>query len=60
MEVPFLDMQTYQVSVAPQQLATGNGLSFFLFFVSFYQEMNGRQYSLRNGMFNVLHIVDVV
>ncbi len=59
MEVP-LDMQTYQVSVAPQQLAAGNGLSFFLFFVSFYQEMNGHQYSLRNGMFNVLHIVDVV
>ena len=38
----------------------GKGTVFYLLLVSFYQEINGQLYSLRNESYNVLNIVDVV
>jgi len=55
-----LDMQSTDVHLAPAQLASGTGTSFFLIHIIFYQEVNGHFYSLRNGMFNVLNILKVV
>ena len=36
------------------------GTRFFILFVEFFQQVNGVQYSLRNGAFNVLNVLSVV
>lgn len=48
------------VSVTPSTVPAGDGVQLFLLLISFYQEVNGVQYSLRNEAFNVLHVVEVV
>jgi hypothetical protein len=54
-----IDMQTTQVQLAPSQMPAGTGVNMYLFLIEFFQEVNGAQYSLRNGAFNVLHLLDV-
>ena len=39
---------------------SGNGTRIFLMMLEFFQEVNGVQYSLKNGAYNVLSIVDIV
>lgn len=39
---------------------TGSGLKIFLLLISFYQEINGMQYSLKNEDYNVLNILDII
>lgn len=46
--------------LTPSSVPTGTGVQLFLLMISFYQEVNGVQYSLRNEEYNVLNIVDVV
>lgn len=46
--------------LTPSSVPTGAGVQLFLLMISFYQEVNGVQYSLRNEEYNVLNIVDVV
>jgi len=46
--------------LAPDLVPTGQGQLFFLLLISFYQEINRVQYSLKNEDYNVLHILDVV
>lgn len=55
-----IDMQSTDVQLAPSQLASGTGISFYLISILFYQEVNGNFYSLRNGRFNVLNILKIV
>ena len=43
---------------APPTLATGIGV--FTLQIEFYQEVNGTQYSLKNGGYNSLAVIDVV
>jgi hypothetical protein len=43
---------------APPALATG--ISVFTIQIEFHQEVNGTQYSLKNGGYNVLAVIDVV
>ena len=46
--------------LTPSSVPSGTGVQLFLLMISFYQEVNGVQYSLRNEEYNVLNIVDVV
>ncbi len=46
--------------LTPASVPTGTGVQLFLFMISFYQEINGVQYSLKNEGYNVLNILDVV
>ena len=47
------------IILTPQAIPTGTGTRLFLLLIEFFQEVNGVQYSLRNGMFNVLNVVEV-
>lgn len=55
-----IDMNTVQIALAPDQMPSGNGVQLFLVMLSFYQEVNQKFYDLRNGSFNVLHVIEVV
>lgn len=46
--------------LTPSSVPTGTGVQLFLLMVSFYQEVNGVQYSLKNEEYNVLNIVEVI
>lgn len=48
------------LTLTPTSVPSGTGLQLFLLTISFFQEVNAVQYSLRNEEFNVLNIVDVV
>jgi hypothetical protein len=48
------------VTLTPTNVPTGTGVDFFLLVVEFFQEVNGNQYSLNDGLYNALSIVDVV
>lgn len=48
------------ITLTPSSVPAGSGLQLFMLTISFYQEINGTQYSLRNEQFNVLNIVEVV
>lgn len=47
-------------ALAPAAFPTGTGTTFYLLQISFYQEVNGVQYSLKNEEYNVLNIVEVL
>ena len=55
-----IDLVSNTVKLIPPSMPAGTGVMIYLMMVSFYQEINGVQYSLKNEEFNVLHIVDVV
>ena len=38
----------------------GTGETFFLILIEFFQEVNGKQYPLNNGAFNVLNILEII
>lgn len=46
--------------LTPTSVPSGTGVQLFLLLVSFFQEVNGVQYSLKNNEYNVLHVVEVV
>lgn len=47
------------VLLAVSNAVTGTGTDMFLLLVEFFQEVNGVQYSMNNGAYNALSIVDV-
>ena len=53
-------MATATVSLTPSGIPQGSGTRIHLLLIEFFQEVNGEQYSLKNGAYNVLNIVDVV
>jgi hypothetical protein len=55
-----LNMTQSSISMIPASMPTGAGVTVYLFIVTFFQEINGVPYSLKNEEYNVLHIVDVV
>lgn len=55
-----LNLVASQVSVAPATLPTGTGQTFYVAMLSFYQEINTMQYSLKNEEFNVLTILEIL
>lgn len=55
-----LDNTLSTILLTPEAVPTGTGTRFLSLLVAFFQEVNGVQYSLRNGMFNALNVVEVV
>ena len=47
------------ISAIPASMPSGTGQTIYLFKMSFYQEINGTQYALNNGSYNVLHILEI-
>lgn len=48
------------VGATPAAMPTGNGLVYYLLKVEFTQFMNGQHYSLKNGAYNALSIIEIV
>jgi hypothetical protein len=46
-------------TLTPAGVPTGTGNDIYLLLVEFFQEINGVQYPLKNGAYNVLNIVEV-
>lgn len=55
-----LNLTPTTVTLTPSSVPTGAGQQFFLLMISFYQEVNSVQYSLKNEEYNVLTIIEVI
>ena len=55
-----IDNTTTSVTLTPANAPQGNGIDVFMLMIEFFQEVNGNQYSLNDGQFNALSIVDVL
>jgi hypothetical protein len=55
-----LNLTPSNITLTPTSVPTGTGQQFFLLMVSFYQQINGVQYSLKNEEYNVLNILEVI
>lgn len=60
LENQIIDNTLTTVTLNPSAVPAGTGNSFYLLLIEFFQEVNGVQYALNNGAFNVLNILDVV
>lgn len=54
-----IDGTASTVTLTPTAVPTGPGTDLYLLMLEFFQEVNGVQYSLKNGAFNVLSIVEI-
>lgn len=43
----------------PNDAPNRDGFKFYLFLIEFFQEVNGVQYALNNGIYNVLNLLEV-
>lgn len=55
-----IDGTSTNVVLTPPAVPSGAGVKFYLIQIEFFQEVNGIQYSLKNGAYNALAIVDVI
>ena len=55
-----LDMSSTTITLTPSQVPAGIGSQLYLLLIEFFQEVNGVQYPLRNGAFNVLNLLEIV
>lgn len=55
-----IDSTQTTVTATPPTAPGGTGTDVFILLVEFFQEVNGAQYSLNDGGYNALNIVDVV
>ncbi|WP_309612612.1 hypothetical protein [Flavobacterium sp.] len=55
-----IDNTAISVNLNPSGVPAGTGIAFYLMLIEFFQEVNGVQYVLNNGSYNVLNILDVV
>jgi len=55
-----LDMTVSSPEMLPTAVPAGTGTQFYFFLIEFMQEVNGVQYALNDGKFNVLSLLDVV
>ncbi|CAG5086047.1 hypothetical protein [Parvicella tangerina] len=54
-----IDGVTSNVVLTPNAAPAGSGTDLYLLMVEFFQEVNGDQYTLKNGAYNALSIVEV-
>jgi hypothetical protein len=59
LEIVPLDTTISTLILTPEAVPSGTGTLLYLLLIEFFQEVNGVQYSLRNGAFNVLNVVAV-
>lgn len=55
-----LDMNSSTISLTPSAVPVGTGSQLYLLLIEFFQEVNGVQYPLRNGAFNVLNLLEII
>jgi hypothetical protein len=55
-----IDGTSTAVTLTPTAVPTGTGVKVFLLKIEFFQIVNGVQYSLKNGAFNALRVIEVV
>lgn len=58
-EILPLDNTISNLILTPEAVPSGTGTLLYLLLIEFFQEVNGVQYSLRNGAFNALNVVEV-
>jgi len=54
-----IDATSTNVVLTPVATPTGAGTDLYLLMIEFFQEVNGNQYTLKNGAYNALSVVDV-
>ncbi len=54
-----IDATSTDVILTPTAAASGTGTDLYLLMIEFFQEVNGNQYTLKNGAYNALSIVEV-
>jgi len=54
-----IDATPTNVVLTPAAAAAGTGTDLFLLMIEFFQEVNGNQYTLKNGAYNALSVVEV-
>ena len=54
-----IDSTSTNVILTPVAAPTGTGTDIYFLMIEFFQEVNGNQYTLKNGSFNSLSIIDV-
>ncbi|WP_121665499.1 hypothetical protein [Mesonia aquimarina] len=54
-----IDTTSATQTLTPAAVPSGSGNNIFLLLIEFFQEINGEQYPLKNGAYNVLNIVEV-
>jgi len=54
-----IDSTTAAQTLTPTAVPAGTGTQIYLLEVEFFQEVNGVQYSLKNGSYNALRVVEV-
>jgi len=54
-----IDTTSATQTLTPAAAPTGTGTDFYLILIEFFQEINGVQYQLNNGAYNVLNIIEV-
>lgn len=54
-----IDSNPVTQTMTPSGVPAGGGNSIYLLLIEFFQEINGVQYPLKNGAYNVLNIVDL-
>lgn len=55
-----IDLTDSEVVLTPSAVPAGTGTQVYLLLIEFFQEVNGIQYPLKNGAFNVLNVLEVV
>lgn len=55
-----IDGNSSNVVLTPANAAAGAGTDLFILMLEFFQEVNGIQYTLKNGAYNALSIVEVL
>ena len=55
-----INLTAVSPTLTPSSVPTGTGVQLFLITVTFYQQINGVQYSLKNEAYNVLHILEII
>jgi hypothetical protein len=55
-----IDLVSTSIFLTPTSMPVSTGVTLFLLMISFYQEVNGVQYSLKNEDYNVLNVLAVV
>lgn len=55
-----IDATSAPVTLTPDAVPTGGIINFYLLSIEFFQEVNGVQYSLKNGSYNALNIVETL
>lgn len=55
-----IDLNPSTITLTPTSVPATTGVTLFLLSISFFQDVNGIQYSLKNEEYNVLQVIEVI